>query len=74
MTSNYCIVAENRTTKIKYLYRAITNNIVKLLADLEMYNDVLDMLFDDSDDEGYIYLFEHYSIKFENVKRLDIKY
>lgn len=74
MTSYYCIVVENKMTKIKYLYRAITNNIVKLLVDLEKYNDVLDMLSDDSDDECYIYLFTHYSIKFENVKRINIKY
>lgn len=74
MISNYCIVFQNKITKTKFLHRVTTNNLTKLLVDLNTNNDVLDVLTDDGDDEAYIYLFEHYSIKFENVIRDYVRY
>jgi len=74
MMSMYCIVFQNKKTKVKYLLRLSTNNFKKSLKDLEIFNDVLDVRTDDGDDEEYIYLFEHYSIKFENVKREYMRY
>ena len=72
--SNYCIVCENRETKVKYLLRLSTNNFKRALNVVELHHDVLDVRSDDCDDEEYIYLFEHYSIEFENVKREYLRY
>lgn len=73
MISNYCIVCENRETKVKYLLRLSTNNFKRALNDVELHHDVLDVRSDDCDEE-YIYLYEHYSIEFENVKREYLRY
>ena len=74
MISNYCIVFQNKITKIKFLNRVSTNNLTKLLVDLNTNNDVLDVLTDDSDDKAYKYLFEYYSIKSNNVIRDYVRY
>lgn len=74
MISNYCIVFENKITKTKFLHRVATNNLKKLLVDLNTNNDVLDVLTDDSNDISYKYLFEYYSIDFNNVIRDYVRY
>lgn len=74
MIHNYCIVFQNKITKIKFLNRVSTNNLTKLLVDLNTNNDVLDVLTDDSGDMSYKYLFEHYSIKSNNVIRDYVRY
>lgn len=74
MISNYCIVLQNKITKTKFLHRVETNNLTKLLVDLNTNNDVLDVLTDDSNDISYKYLIEHYSIKLDNVIRDYVRY
>lgn len=74
MIRNYCIVFQNKITKIKFLHRVSTNNLTKLLVDLNTNNDVLDVLTDDIYNSVYKHLFEYYSIKSDNVIRDYVRY
>lgn len=67
MISKYSFVVQNKVTQVKYLYRIITDNITKTLCDLSIYNNVLDYYPYNEDDDRY--LFEHYKIKFENIRK-----
>lgn len=67
MISKYSIAVQNKVTQVNYLYRIITNNITKTLYDLSIYNNVLDYLPYNTDCDRY--LFEHYKIKFENIRK-----
>lgn len=67
MISKYSFVVQNKVTQVKYLYRIITDNITKTLCDLSTYNNVLDYYPYNEDDDRY--LFEHYEIKFENIRK-----
>ena len=67
MISKYSIVVQNKVTQVNYLYRIITDNITKTLCDLNIYNNVLDYYPYNTDCDRY--LFEHYKIKFENIRK-----